>query len=210
MPELPGDNLVAWFYNRQAESSSSKVNDKDRLTVIGQHLRIAEKLLDEKDPTLRARGLLVASETANFVAAHLPKEKWLLARIYQGFLLPSIALAHVESWQSPSRQNLIQNASYAFAGADESELQIKMLQWLLTLGEKEGTGQTALQIDTNTLDWARGTFAALLVRSPKAPLSDLERAEQLLKSIQSPDMKGFSRLQTQVQKRIAQLKRPAV
>ena len=205
LPEIPEEKLVLWFYQRQDAFLTGKFTDQEALTFAGQNLRIAEELLKRTEPKMRAQGLLVASETASVVIARLPAERWVAARIYEGFVLPFISLAHVELWQDPSRQRLIEAASGAFALAKEPDKQIKMLEWLLALNQQQKTGQTQLEIDQNTLDWARGSLAGLLFRAPDATRPDVERALSLLQAIESPNMTGYKHLQTQVQARLDQL-----
>ena len=177
--------------------------------LAGEHLRVAEQLLGSNVSSVRRDGFLLVCETANFVSAKLPKEYFLLARIYEGFVLPHIALANVESWKYPSRQRLIESAYSTFERAKESEKQVKMLEWLLSLGQKSKEfavpkkAQTAtVQIDLNTHDWARGTLASLLLKNPQASRAEIERAIQLLEEIESPQMSGFELLKPQAQKRL--------
>lgn len=143
---------------------------------------------------------MLARESANFIAARLPREKWLLARVYQGFILPNISLANVQRWRDPSRQRLLEAAITAFGDAGEVDIQKRVLEWLLGLGAKPGA--SSVQVDANTLDWTRGTLASLLMQPADAPRADLERALMLLQSIQSPDMKGFKHLQTLLETRL--------
>lgn len=203
LPDFPREKLILWINQRQKTFAD---DEKSRYLFVYEQLLVAQKLLAERDNKIRSQGLLVASETANYAAATLPKDSILLARIYEGVLLPYISLAHVERWQDPSRQRLIEAASSAFANAGESDKQQKMLEWLLELGQpaspSDSSRTSAVQLDQNTLDWTRGTLAVLLSQSPQASNSDLQRALALLHAISSPNMSGFKHIETRLQARL--------
>ena len=205
LPDFPREKLILWTNQRQKAVAD---DEKSRYLFVWEQLLVAQKLLVESDNTIRSQGLLVASETANYAAAALPQDTVLLARLYEGFLLPYVSLAHVEKWRDPSRQRLIEAASNAFAHAGETAKQQKMQEWLLSLKQAAtstaSSGESVVQLDQNTLDWARGTLAVLLSQSPQAPASDLQRALKLLQAISSPDMSGFKHIETSVQARLNQ------
>lgn len=209
LPEFPSQKPVLWAANRHAASAQ---DSEARYVLIFEHLLVAQKLLDDPDLAVRKQGFWIASESANFAAAHLPKDRWLLARIYEGFLLPQVSLANTQRSQDPSRERVLEAAVSAFAEAGERDKQIKVLEWLLSLESKPSKASAIdssgpiLTLETNTLDWARGTLASTLFEAPDAKQVDLERALKLLQSIESPDMKGFQHLQTRVQARLDALK----
>ncbi len=199
------DELSLWVEQRAEEAS--KGDDKARYSTLSEHLLIAQELLRKPDLEIRKQGFTIANDSANFAAAHLKQDKWLLARIYEGFLLPQISLAHIENSESPARQTVLEKSVSVFGSAGERPKQIAVLDWLLSIGDKpeaeiKGNPDT-LTLDTNTLDWARGTLAALLFESPEVTQSERVRALSLLKSIQSPDMEGFKHLQRRVEASLA-------
>lgn len=204
MPTFPREKLILWISQQQ---QSVAPDEKARYLFLSEQLLVAQSLLGERDEKLRAQGLLVASESANYAGATLPKDTFLLARIYEGFLLPYISLASVERWRDPSRQRIIESASGVFAHAGEPDKQKKMLEWLLALGEAKPNPKhpNATQLDPNTLDWTRGTLAVLLSKPKDAPAADLRRALALFQSIQSPTMSGFEHIEKQLQTRVDKL-----
>ena len=147
----------------------------------------------------------------NFAAAKLKSDKWTLARIYEGFLLPKVTLANTELWQDPSRSRILEDGVSAFSNAGERDKQIRVLEWILSVGERkpENSAKTnepePLTLKLNTLDWARGTLAATLSSPKDAKRPDLERAVTLLESIQSNDMKGFVHLHSVLKQRLENL-----
>ncbi len=173
---------------------------ESQLQTVGQSLLLSRALLRDKEPKRRRSGLLLASETANFLIARLPGEKWLVARVYQGFILPNIALANVEMWRDPSRGRLLEAAVAAFGGAGEVAAQKRVLEWLLVTLEKQSGASS------NTLDWTRGTLASLLAAPENAPHADLKRAQTLLQSVTSPNMRGFALLKDAVEERLQNTK----
>ena len=207
LPDFPQEKLLVWVDRRNAAVAA---DPKARYALLGEHLLIARKLLDGDDLAARKRGYWIASESANFAGAKLKDDKWLLARIYETFLLPKIALANVELWQDPSRSRILEAGVSAFGNAGEADRQIRVLEWLLSIGEKtpDQTDAQTLMLQPNTLDWARGTLASLLAAPPDANRPDLERALKLFEAIQSPDMKGFKHLELKVKKRLEKLDEP--
>jgi hypothetical protein len=205
IPDFPSEKLLLWVDGRHGAVSQTP---KARYTLLCEHLLIAQLLLKSDDLSMRKRGFWIASESANFASAKLPKDKWLLSRIFEGFLLPYVSLANAEVWQDPSRQRVIEGAVSAFANSKERPKQISVLEWLLLIGERQKepnlktTNPNALVLETNTLDWARGTLANVLFTSPDATKDELERSLSLLVSIQSPDMAGFQHLRKRVQARL--------
>lgn len=179
-------------------------DDQARYMLLGEHLLIAQTLLESDDVATRKRGFWIVSESANFAAAQLAKDKWILARIYEGFLLPKITLANVTLWQDPSCSRILEASVSAFGKAGERDKQIRVLEWLISIGDKtpQKHEPDALTLELNTLDWARGTLAALLFAPADATRPQLERALQLFQAIQSPDMEGFKHLQAKLQVRL--------
>jgi hypothetical protein len=212
IPNFPTQKLLVWIDQRSAGVAS---DEKARYILIGEHLLIAQKLLESADMPTRKQGYWIAGESANFAAAKITADKWLLARIYEGFLLPHVSLANVELWQDPSRSRILESAVSAFDRAGERDKQARVLEWIISLAGKDSktpdTNNAAkpLKVNSNTLDWARGTLASLLFEVPDLKRPDVERSLALLQSIQSPDMKGFKRLQGRVQARMEQLQKPA-
>lgn len=148
----------------------------------------------------------IAAETANFAAYQLPKDKWLLARLYEGFLLPHVSLANAAMWQDPARGRLLEAAVGAFGNAGEADKQRAVLEWLVAIAQKPAsTNPNALTLDLNTRDWARSTLAALLFQGRDATTQDLERALALLQAVESPAMKNLGQLQERVQTQLAKL-----
>lgn len=205
IPDFPTQKLMVWMDGRAAGAST---DEKTRYSLLGEHLLIAQRLLKSEDMPTRKQGFWIASESANFAAAKIKTDKWLLARIYEGFLLPKVSLANVELWQDPSRNRILEDGVSAFGNAGERDRQTRVLEWIISIGEKntkspnEKSDATSLTVSSNTLDWARGTLAALLFEVSDVKRPDLERALTLLQAIQSPGMKGFKRLQERVQARL--------
>lgn len=193
----PGQTPLLWLEEQEASPNQDPLS---LFRVTGEALVLSQQLLGDREESRHREGLMLASESANFLAAHLGEEKPLLAHIYQGFILPNISLASVERWRSPSRQRLIESAITAFGQAGEPDAQRRVLEWLLSLNRAPRAG--SVQVDANTLDWTRGTLAALLIQPADAPRADLQRALALLQSIKSPDMMGFKHLQTTLEARL--------
>ncbi len=197
-PAFPGQTTFAWLKAQRPDAASPTAS---RFVFAAQSLQLAQVLLEDKSETRRRQGIMIADASANFIAAQLPEEHWLLARVYEGFLLPNLSLASVEQWQNPSRQRILEAAVSAFRVAGEKDKQKRVLEWLLQIGDKKGS---SLELDVNTLDWARGTLAALLVQPENAPRADLERGLALLQAIQSPNMAGFKHFQALLEARMEQ------
>jgi hypothetical protein len=176
MPDFPTRKLLVWIDGRSAGVAS---DDKARYILLGEHLLIAQKLLESKDVLTRKQGYRIAGESANFAAAKITADKWLLARIYEGFLLPQVSLANVEVWQDPSRSRILESAVSAFANADERDKQTRVLEWILSLEENDSktsdmnSTATPLKVKRNTLDWARGTLASVLFETPDVKRPDI-------------------------------------
>jgi len=208
LPDFPRAKLLVWVDGRH---NAVAADDPARYRLLGEHLRIAQKLMGEAQMTTRKSGYWIASESANFADAKLSNDKKVLADIYEGFLLPDLALANAKVWEDPSRSRVLENAVSVFGNAGERDKQIGVLQWIISLGNKPSPPPKPRQgnpliVETNTLDWARGTLASLLFAIPDAKEADVKRALTLLQAIQSPDMTGFKHLQEQVQARLDQLK----
>lgn len=199
IPDYPSDHLLTWIEERHAKTRT----EKGVYRIVGEHLLISQALLKAQPDKVRRSGLLVACETANFTAAQIPEEKWLLARMYQGFILPYISLAYPNARRDPSRQRLIETAVSVFGAAGERDKQIRLLEWLLKMATtSSSTSEPTPDIDQNTQDWARGTLASILAQPQDAPRADLERSLALLQAIESPNMTGFAHLRASVEKRI--------
>lgn len=205
-PDFPSEKILVWMDKRNAAVAG---DEKARYTLLYEHLLVAQKLMESDDVATRKRGYWMASESANFAGAKLKKDKWLLARIYEGFLLPKVTLANKALWQDPSRSRILEASVSVFGNAGEGDKRIRVLEWLISIGERtpDKTDSEALTLELNTLDWARGTLASLLSDSPEATRAQLERARALLRAIQSPDMEGFKHLQTKVQDRLNKLEK---
>ena len=198
-PVLPSSQTPQRWFSAARQSVAPDAASGFKLT--GQALKLALGLLSSSDVATQRRGLLLADQSATWVAVHLPGEKWLLARIYEGVIVPHIALAHVERRRMPSRQRLLECAVTAYGNAGEVGRQKAVLAWLLAAGARAPRAG-AIQVDGNTLDWARGTLSALLMAPATAPRADLQRALVLLKSIQSPTMTGFAQLRSALETRL--------
>lgn len=135
LPGFPADKLLSWIDARNADVAPDA---KSRYRRLFEHLLIAQLLLESDDLATRKRGFWVASESANFAAAKLPDDKWLLSRLYEGWLLPFVSLANAPVWEDPSRQRIIEAAVSAFAGSNERFRQIAVLEWLISLGNRGG------------------------------------------------------------------------
>lgn len=207
LPDFPSQNLRAWVNGRYAVAAKANTkNPKARYALLLEHLLIAQKLLDSDDLTTQKQGFGIANRSAHFAAVHLPQDKWLTARLYEGFLVPHIALANPQNYQAPSRRKVLESAFGAFANAGESAKQKGILEWLISIGDKpQPANSKSLALGTNTLDWARGTLASLLMQPKNAPRADLERALALLQAIESKDMGGFQHLQVTLQQRLERL-----
>lgn len=81
LPNFPSEKLLSWIDGRNASVAS---DPKTRYARLFEHLLIAQLLLESDDLETRKRGFWIASESANFVAAKLPEDKWLLSRLYEG------------------------------------------------------------------------------------------------------------------------------
>lgn len=203
IPAFPTQNWEAWLDGRQSAVAKGA---KARYALVFEHLLTAQKLLQSSDEAERKQGLWIASETANFAAYQLPKDKWLVARLYEGLLLPNVNLANVPRSQFPSRQDTLEAAVAAFAQAGETDKELAVLEWLLSIAQKPQTNPKALTLNLNTRDWVRGTLAALLFQRPGATIQDLERALTLLQAIESPEMKDFQGLKERVQAQLRKIK----
>lgn len=205
LPDFPQEKTLVWVDQRHATATTENTA---RYKILGEHLLVSTQLLSSEDLRTRKRGYWIVSECANFTAAKLKTDKWLLARLYEGFLLPYVTLANTELWRDPSRARILENGVSAFGNAGERDKQIRVLEWILSVGARKPEtnpkkgAEEPFTLGLNTLDWARGTLANLISTSQDAQKSDLERAIELLKAIQSPDMKGFQHLQITLQKRL--------
>jgi len=209
LPDYPREKLLVWVDGRH---NAVAADEPARYRLLGEHLRIAQKLMGDVQIITRKRGYWIASESANFAGAKLSNDKKVLADIYEGFLLPQLSLANTQLWEDPSRSRVLENAVSVFGNAGERDKQVRVLEWIISLGNnkpsppKKPDQGKPLIVETNTLDWARGTLASLLFAIPEAKEPDVKRALTLLKAIQSPNMTGFKHLQEQVQARLDQLK----
>jgi len=165
LPDLPHEKLLVWVDARNGAVASE---DAARYRLLGEHLLIAAKLMESEDLPTRKRGYWIASESANFAAAQLKADKGVLARIYEGYLLPKVTLANTELWQDPSRSRILEQGVSAFGNAGERDKQIRVLEWIISVVQRKPeattkkSGPEPLTLELNTLDWARGTLAATL------------------------------------------------
>jgi len=209
-----GQSPVAWL---EAHLPGAKAPSEEAYRFVGQTLLLSEHLFGQKDLQSQRRGLLLASQSADFVAVRLSADRQLLADIYQVWVLPHLGLAGVRPFDVPGRQRLIEASVSAFGAAGERAEQGRMLEWLLRLGARSGrnarpSSGSSIVIDANTLDWARGTLAALLMQPANAPRADLQRALHLLQGLNtSPragDMSGFLAMRRQLEARLRVASKP--
>lgn len=185
IPAYPQQSVIAWTVQRHREE---KANAEARYTLVAEDLLIARKLLNSKDIRRQRQGLRLTHYTSVFVFNKLG-DKWLYARIFEGFLLPHLSVAHVEQWQDLSQQRLAEGGASAFEQAGEKENQVKALRLLLRL-----------QPEQNTQDWARGELAQVL-----ASLNRYAEAISELKAIKSPNMNNIKKLIPRYEQRLREL-----
>jgi len=211
---VSGQSPVAWL---EAHLPGASASPEEAYRFVGQTLLLSEHLFGQKDLQAQRRGLLLASQSADFVAVRLSADRQLLADIYQVWVLPHLGLAGVRPFDVPGRQQLIEASVSAFGAAGERAEQGRMLEWLLRLGARprpntRPSSGSSIVIDANTLDWARGTLAALLMQPANAPRADLQRALHLLQGLNtSPragDMSGFLAMRGQLEARLRVASKP--
>lgn len=187
---------IAWWEERRAQVAKAPAA---RFELVGQTLLLSQSLLEQSDVGTRKRGFVLASQISKFVSGNLPAEKWLLARLYQGFVLPYLTLANVEVQSYPSRQRTLEAAVASFGNADEVPTQKRVLEWMISSATKT---DSTIAVDDNTLDWARGTLAALLTQPKDASPADLKRALELLRNLKPENAPLFAYVQTPLEKRL--------
>lgn len=173
-PSYPTNSLLSWSLRRYNDAPD---DPKTLYGLVAEDLHIAQSLLIERNARQQRRGLQLAN-SANLKVAVRLRDKWLYARIHEGFLLPNLSAAPVEGWRIIGRQRLIEDAASAFAQSAEPDKQMAALQWLL------------VHADTpNLTDWARIQLAQAFAAQEK-----YEQAIALLRAVQTPDMNGSKRL----------------
>lgn len=187
---------LGWWEEQRAAVAKEP---KARLALNGQTLLLSQALLEQSEERARKQGFVLACQSADFVAGNLSTEKWLLARIYQGFVLPHLTLGNVSVRSYPSRQRVLEAAIASFGNASETDTQQRVLEWMISSATKT---DATIAVDDNALDWARGTLAALLVQPTNAPTPDLRRALSLLQSIQPRNAALFAYLRAPLEKRL--------
>lgn len=180
MPQYPQHSVIAWVAERHRQEHK---DNKSKYAIAGEDLLIVRKLLSDKSPQRQRQGMRLAQYTGVFIFNKL-RDKWLYARVYEGFLLPHLSVAYAERWQDLSRQRIAESAASAFEQADEKENQIKALRLLLEL-----------QTEQNTQDWTRGELSQVLASQGR-----YEEAIAQLKAIQSAGMSNVKKLMPQYEK----------
>lgn len=175
------NSLVAWFSKRYEVSATKE----SLYALAGDGLRVARALLLHKNQYRRRQGLRLGILVSNLVGGDL-EDRWLQARIYEGFLLPNLTLAYKQTWQDLSQQRLLEGAAAAFSQASEEAEQLRVLRALLKLSTNQ-----------NTKDWTHGQVAQVLASQKK-----YAEAITHLKAINSSSMSGMKSLLAEYEKKL--------
>jgi hypothetical protein len=175
---IPSTDLNAWALAGQYEALGSDALLLYRL--VGQHLLIADHLLQDTDLAQRRRGLAFAVQAIRASRKQL-KDYPLAAAIADAFLLPSLSeTADERATEWLSRINVIEEACAAYKLARDPARQAIGYQLMLEYAPNR-----------NAADFARYQLAQLSVKA-----GDGERALKLLNSIDPNNggMAGLRRL----------------
>jgi hypothetical protein len=114
---------------------------------IGQHLWVAERLLDGANPQYQRMGVSLALE-ASHLAMDEAQNGWLAARIVEGYVWPHLAVADQASRRSAvNLDNLLNECGNIFRGNDEFGNVIRNYKILLArAGTPQRADQARLQI----------------------------------------------------------------
>lgn len=170
-------NVEDWFSTDDYFSLlAERYQNVDRLktnSFLSQDLHFAQYLSEQPSQLSRILGLRVAYTVTN-AAKQKVQNPWLIARIYEGFLLPSLGEAYTVRWRQISQPHILEDASFAYNRAGELKNEVTTLQFL--------ADNTDLLQEA---DWAKIQMARI-----QASMGHYQQAIALLKAVHSSDMKG--------------------
>ena len=184
-----------WVWNRyRAVTEDATLSPRQRAKLIAgvvhQDLQLAEVGMSAADEATRRKALRVAT-IANLYAGMLHDDPRLPAALYEGFLLPNVALAPAKGWgNAPS---LLEGASVAFKLSGRANSRRETLLQLLHL--QYGAGNTA------GADMARVHLADALEAE-----AQYGAAIEFLQGVTTPDLLGAKSRIYQLSLKLAQQK----
>lgn len=133
MAMLGVPDLDTWLFRRYYsitadETLSPRQRERQIAGTIHQDLQLAEYGLTVDNPLAQKKALRVAT-IANLYVGMLPADPRLQAALYEGFLLPNVAMAPEKGWGA--RPALLEGASVAYQMSGRADLQIQTLRNLL-------------------------------------------------------------------------------
>lgn len=133
MAMLGVPDLDTWLFRRYysiTEDQTLSPRQRERMIAgtIHQDLQLAEYGLTTDNPLVQKKALRVAT-IANLYVGMLPADPRLQAALYEGFLLPNVAMAPEKGWGA--RAALLEGASVAYGMSGRADQQIQTLRNLL-------------------------------------------------------------------------------
>ena len=171
-PKYPKNALIGWSMRSYQKAGD---NSDQLYVVIYEQLLVAEQLFKDKETQQERRALRVCHNALFKIGMRL-RDRWLAARVSDGFIFPHINAAQAGKG-TLSQARLIQDAASAFRLANEGDKQAKALKILIEVAEENK--------DIDVADWARVKLADVL-----AVQGHYQEAAEHLKAVTSPNMSG--------------------
>lgn len=92
---------------------------------IGDHLAIAEHLLNEEQERQHINGMRLAAELCD-VAIEIAVDPWLAARICDAYIMPNLDKIEEKPKNGPSRDQFMQIAGKIYRAAEETKRQVEL------------------------------------------------------------------------------------
>ena len=149
--EMAGNEALAKALAQLAADARLKIRQATSYEVIykhiGQHLWVAERLLNGANPQYQRLGLSLALEASHY-AMDEAQNGWLAARIVEGYVWPHRAVANDLNRRSPfNLENLLNECGNIFRGNDEFESTVRNYQILLaSASSPQGADQARVQL----------------------------------------------------------------
>ena len=140
MAMLGAPDLDSWLFRRYrsiTEDATLSPRQRERLLAgtVHQDLQLAEYGLGMDNPLAQKKALRVAT-IANLYVGMLPTDPRLQAALYEGFLLPHLAMAPEKGWGA--QPALLEGAAVANRVIGQSGRQVFLLRHLLDYQQQRG------------------------------------------------------------------------
>jgi len=119
----PTGDAQVWCMRQYQAALKQPDSEKLILRILYSHLKKANQLAQSTDVKVRRSALAMRLEAAKSAAAHL-KDKWLVAKICDAYLLPHLADCHPSNSEPLSMEDVLSTLIYCYktAGDDKGYL----------------------------------------------------------------------------------------